>query len=75
MTDSSHLIGRLISHYRIVGKLGAEGMGEVYRAHERLKRDIALKILKPGSKTSSAAQQDLLREAQSASVLDPRTYL
>jgi eukaryotic-like serine/threonine-protein kinase len=74
MTDSPSLTGRIISHYRIVEKLGAGGMGEVYRARdERLKRDVALKILQPGSKTSSAAQKELLREAQSASALnDPR---
>jgi eukaryotic-like serine/threonine-protein kinase len=71
MPDSPSLVGQIISHYRIIEKLGAGGMGEVYRARdERLKRDVAFKILQPDSQGTSEAERKLLSEARSASALN-----
>jgi serine/threonine protein kinase len=70
MPDSSPLIGQIISHYRIVEKLGAGGMGEVYRARdEHLKRDVAFKVLPADFQGSADAKEKLLSEARSASAL------
>jgi len=65
------MIGQILGHYQVVAKIGAGGMGEVYRAYDqRLKRDVALKILPVDSPGSAAGEGDLIREAQAASALN-----
>jgi serine/threonine protein kinase/tetratricopeptide (TPR) repeat protein len=65
------MIGETISHYRIIQKIGAGGMGEVYRAHDdQLKRDVAIKVLNAKFSADTHANISLLREAQSASALN-----
>jgi eukaryotic-like serine/threonine-protein kinase len=61
----------LISHYRIVGPIGAGGMGEVYRAQDQsLERDVALKILPPELVQSEERVRRFVLEAKSASSLN-----
>src|SRR6266480_3687397 len=60
-----------IAHYRIIRKLGAGGMGEVYLALDtKLDRKVAIKVLQPDSLADDHLKKRLLKEAQAAARLD-----
>jgi eukaryotic-like serine/threonine-protein kinase len=60
-----------LGHYRLLERIGAGGMGEVYRARdERLDREVAIKILPLNVRDDTRARDRLLEEARSASQLN-----
>ena len=65
------MIGRTISHYQVIEKLGAGGMGDIYKAQDaRLNRMVAIKALTNASAGDSDRRRRFIQEAQAASGLN-----
>ncbi len=58
------MLGNTLGHYRIIEHIGSGGMGVVYRAHdEKLDRDVALKVLPPGTLADESVRKKFRKEA------------
>src|SRR6266403_4919195 len=70
LLEKKKVIGQLLGHYRVAGKIGEGGMGVVYRAYDEvLHRDVALKVVNKDARLDASASQNLLREARASSSL------
>ncbi|HEX5032700.1 MAG TPA: protein kinase [Candidatus Eisenbacteria bacterium] len=64
------MLGKTLTHYTLIDRLGGGGMGVVYRARDlRLNRDVAVKVLAPAILTNESARLRFRREAMALSRL------
>jgi len=65
------MVGRVISHYRVLDELGEGGMGEVYKAQDlTLDRLVALKLLRAAKVIDAERKRRFVLEAKAASALN-----
>ena len=64
------MIGKIISHYKIIERIGSGGMGVVYKAQDlKLDRFVAIKFLPPSFSSDEEAKKRFIHEAKAASTL------
>src|SRR5690348_14014503 len=65
------MIGKTLSHFRILNKLGRGGMGEVFLARDlHLKRNVAIKILRQDRSEDPDGRRRFIQEAKTASAIN-----
>jgi len=65
------MVGRTVLHYQFLEKLGAGGMGEIFKAQDtRLNRFVAIKVLSTANSGDPERRRRFIQEAQAASALN-----